>query len=156
MVEERRRIRIRKRGIDMFPWKLRARSVLALGVCGWVTATSGGSRSELGDPTKYLPIQSISYEFGSKLMSGYFVQEASTCLVTLMITENSDPEHLLPVTATRVRLVMNPGQIAGLDSEEGHSVNFTCGEAAATLVVDFGGRARLVAAQKRALPKSLK
>jgi hypothetical protein len=47
---------------------------------------------------------------------------------------------------------MNPGQIAGVDSEEGRSLNFTCGEGAATLVVDFGARARLVAAQKLALP----
>lgn len=139
----------------MFPWKLCTRSVLALGVCGWVTAASGGPRFESQGTTKYLPIQSISYQFGSQLMSGYFVQQASACLVTLMITENSDPEHLLPVTATRVRLVMNPGQIAGLDSEQGRSLNFTCGEGAATLVVDFGERARLVAAQKRALPKTL-
>jgi len=139
----------------MFPQKLCAGLVLALGICGWVTAASGGSRFELEGPTKYLPIQSISYEFGSKLMSGYFVREASTCLITLMITESSDPEHLLPVTATRVRLVMNSGQIAGLDSEEGRSLNLTCGEGAATLVVDFGDRARLVAAQKLALPKTL-
>ncbi len=83
------------------------------------------------------------------------LQEASTYLVTLMVTENSDPEHLLPVTTTRVRLMMNPGQIAGLDGEEGRSLNFTSGEGAATLVVDFGERARLVAAQKLALPKTL-
>lgn len=65
--------------------------------------------------TQYLPIQSISYEFGSKFVSGYFVQEAATCSVALMIIGKSDPEAELTTTATRVRLVLNPGQIAGLE-----------------------------------------
>ncbi|TIM69376.1 MAG: hypothetical protein E5Y60_15465 [Mesorhizobium sp.] len=93
-----------------------------------------------------------SYEFGSKFMSGYFVQEAATCFVALMIIEKSDPEAELTATATRVRLVLNPGQIAGVDSEEGYSVNLTCGMDATTLLVDVGARDKLVALQALALP----
>jgi hypothetical protein len=73
-------------------------------------------------------------------MSGYFLQHAVTCRVTVMIIEKSDPEQLPPFSATRVRLVLTPGQIAGLDSEEGRSLNFTCGEGAATLLVDVRER----------------
>jgi hypothetical protein len=50
---------------------------------------------------------------------------------------------------------MHPGQIAGLDSEEGNSLNLTCGEDAATLLVDFGERQRLVSLQTHALPTML-
>jgi hypothetical protein len=95
----------------------------------------------------YSPIQSIAYEFGSKAMSGYFVPQGSVCLVTLMISDKIDPDRPSPATAARVRLVLEPGQIAGLDSEEGRSLNLTCGGGAKTLVVNSGERSKLVAQQ---------
>ena len=123
----------------------------------WALAqpASSGSLGPMEGQTQYLPVQSISYEFGSKFMSGYFVQEAATCFVALMIIEKSDPEAELTATATRVRLALNPGQIAGLDSEEGHSINLTCGENAKTMLVDFGNRERVMALQALALPDDL-
>jgi hypothetical protein len=44
--------------------------------------------------------------------------------------------------------MLNPGQIAGLDSEEGRSLNLTCGEGATSLLVDVGERDRLVELQR--------
>ena len=61
-------------------------------------------------------------------MSGYFVDQAARCVVMLMVSEKSDPDTTPSTTATRLRLVLNPGEMAGLDSEEGRSLNFTCGE----------------------------
>ena len=95
----------------------------------------------------YGPIQSISYEFGSKALSGYFVSQDLVCLVTLMISGKFEPDRPSPATAARVRLVLEPGQIAGLDSEEGRSLNLTCGGGAKTLVVNSGERSKLVAQQ---------
>jgi hypothetical protein len=113
------------------------------------SAVSGESRlQEEGDV--YRPIQSISYEFGSKAMSGYFVQRNSVCAVTMMIVEKTDPDLPSP-TATRVRVMLDPGQVAGLDSEEGPSLSFTCGEDAATLVVSYGERDNLMAQQDLAI-----
>lgn len=130
-------------------------ATIAVGLSAWVPAASGGSPSPVEDKVVYAPIQSISYEFGSKSMSGYFVQQFDTCLVSLMIIEKSDPEELLPLSPTRVRLMLSPGQIAGLDSEEGRSLNLTCGVGATTLLVDVGERDRLVALQDRALRENL-
>jgi len=107
----------------------------------------GGSPSSSQSHAEYKPVQSISYEFGSKSMSGYFVQEDSACLVMLMIAEKGDPEMSLAPSPTRVRLALNPGQIAGLDSEEGRSLNVTCGADAATLIVDTGDTRKLIARQ---------
>jgi hypothetical protein len=101
---------------------------------------------------RYRPLQSISYELGSKITSGYFVQHSGKCLVSLMVIEKSLPEQALPFTAARVRLILNTGQIAGLDSEEGRSLNFTCGPNASALFVDAGERDRLVALQRISLP----
>ena len=110
-------------------------------------AAISGSPSSSQSHAEYKPVQSISYEFGSKSMSGYFVQEDSACLVMLMIAEKADPEMSLAPSPTRVRLALNPGQIAGLDSEEGRSLNVTCGADAATLIVDTGDTRKLIARQ---------
>jgi hypothetical protein len=116
-------------------------SAFAAGIAGsfWSSgwAVSGESRLQKEGDALYRPIQSISYEFGSKAMSGYFVQRNSVCVVTLMIAEKTDPDLPSP-TATRVRVMLDPGQVAGLDSEEGRSLSLTCGEDAATLAVSYG------------------
>lgn len=124
--------------------------MIALGLWVWVPSASSESNLPVEGPAQYLPIQSFSYNFGSKFVSGYFTQQGYRCFVTLMVTEKSDPEGMLPPSPTRVRLVLNPAQIAGLDSEEGRSLNFTCGEGATTLFVDVGERDALVNLQASA------
>jgi hypothetical protein len=119
----------------------------------WASAASAQSQSVKSE-AKYAPIQSVRYDFGSKSMSGYFVDQAKRCVVMLMVTEKGDPDAAPSSTATRVRLVLNPGQTAGLDSEEGRSLNFTCGEGAAALLVDSGERERLVELQTLSLSKT--
>ncbi len=72
----------------------------------------------------------------------------------LMVYEKTDADAAPSSTATRVRLVLNPGQTAGLDSDEGRSLNFTCGGGATALVVDTGDRAKLVELQRLSLQKT--
>jgi hypothetical protein len=119
----------------------------------WASAASAQSQSVKSEAT-YAPIQSVRYDFGSKSMSGYFVDQAKRCVVMLMVTEKGDPDAAPSSTATRIRLVLNPGQTAGLDSEEGRSLNFTCGEGATALLVDSGERERLVELQTLSLRKT--
>jgi hypothetical protein len=119
--------------------------MLALGQWAWVPPAAG--ESPLEDQARYQPVQSISYDLGSKKMSGYFVQQAGACVVILMVAERGDGEEPPALSPARVRLVLLPGQIAGLDSEEGRSLNVTCGSDAATLLVDTGETAKLAALQ---------
>lgn len=122
-----------------------------LAACLWacVPIASAGSPSAVEDKIVFAPIESIRYDFGSKSMSGYFVEQASFCHVTLMISEAADPDKSPPPSAARLRLVLAPGQIAGLDSEEGRSLNFTCGAGGRTLLVNAGETAKLVKLQAR-------
>jgi hypothetical protein len=120
----------------------------------WASQASSQPPAQLMDEVRYRPIDSIRYDFGSKAASGYFVEQAKKCVVTLMVYEKPDPDAASSNTATRVRLVLNPGETAGLDSEEGRSLNFTCGEGAAALVVDSGEREKLVELQKLPLGKT--
>jgi hypothetical protein len=125
---------------------------IAAGLCA--PAAAGQTRAPVKDQSTYAPIQIIRYDFGSKSMSGYFVGEAARCVVMLMVSEKSDPDTGASATATRVRLMLNPGETAGLDSEEGRSLNFTCGERATALLVDAGEREKLVELQRLSLVRT--
>lgn len=127
-------------------------ATIAVGVSA--AALSGQSPAPVKDEAKYAPIASIRYDFGSKSMTGYFVAQAAKCVVMLMVYEKGDPDTAPPSTATRLRLVLNPGQMAGLDSEEGRSLDFTCGEGATALLVDAGETEKLVELQRLALLKT--
>jgi hypothetical protein len=131
-------------------------STVAIAASFWVSgpAVSGGFPSEKEGVALFEPIQSISYTFGSKAVSGYFVQKNSVCLLTLMISERSDSDLPSP-TAARARIMLDPGQVAGLDSEEGRSLSFTCGQDAATLVVSYGGRDKLMSQQDLAIANTI-
>jgi hypothetical protein len=100
---------------------------------------------------EYVPVQAIDYHIGSKSILGYYVQANGACSLILMITEKIDLDTSAPLSAARVRLVLQPGAVAGLDSVEGHSLNFTCGRTAAKLLVDEGETNALMAQQKTAL-----
>jgi hypothetical protein len=97
--------------------------------------------------TEYVPVQAMSHDIGSKSMRGYFVQSNGACSVFLMITERINAEAPAPLSAARVRLVLQPGAVAGLDSAEGRSLNFTCDRAAAKLLVDEGETSALITQQ---------
>lgn len=128
---------------------------IAMSLWAWIPTASSGSPPSIDDEATYAPVQSISYEFGSKSVSGYFVQQSATCVVTLMIAEKSEAQESRPLSPTRVRLMLYPDQIAGLDSEQGRSLNFTCGDGAATLLVNVGARDRLVELQTLALQRTI-
>ncbi|MGH6927725.1 MAG: hypothetical protein ACREEV_05365 [Dongiaceae bacterium] len=105
---------------------------------GAVAAVATNAAPAAGDQATYKPMQSISHDLGSKSAIGYFLREAGECQIVLMIAENTDPEAGPMPSAARLRLALQPGQAAGLDSEEGRSIDLTCGAGAATLTVRSG------------------
>jgi hypothetical protein len=58
----------------------------------WASAASSQAAAPVKGEVKYVPMESISYDFGSKSMSGYFVDQAASCVVTLMVYEKGDPD----------------------------------------------------------------
>ena len=95
----------------------------------------GGKAADPGAEQVYKPIQAMSYVLGSKRAIGHFSQGDEACEVILMVAEVVDPEIATPTSAARLRLNLKPGQAAGLDSEEGQSIDMTCGPRAETLNV---------------------
>jgi hypothetical protein len=103
-----------------------------------VAAVAMSAAPAAGDEATYSPMQSISHDLGSKSAIGYFLRDAGECQIVLMIAENADPESGPLPSAARLRLALRPGQAAGLDSEEGRSIDLTCDDEAATLTVRSG------------------
>ncbi len=98
-------------------------------------AAVASNAAPAGDQATYKPMQSISHDLGSKSAIGYFLRESGECRIVLMIAEKADPEAGPMPSAARLRLALRPGQGAGLDSADGRSIDFACGDEAATLTV---------------------
>lgn len=109
-------------------------AVLAIAVVGPVSFAAKTPAAREGDAV-YNPIQSMSFIVGSKRASGYFTRGQDRCELTLMVAEAIDAETAPPQSAARLRVALLPGQMAGLDSEEGRSLELTCGPDAETLTV---------------------
>jgi len=113
---------------------------LIAGLAAVATVASSASTALPGETT-YMPMQAISHDLGSKAAIGYFVREAGACQVVMMIGEKTDAETASTSSAARLRLALLPGQRAGVDSEEGRSIDLTCGAGAETLTVHNGATA---------------
>jgi hypothetical protein len=129
--------------------RLIASTTLCFTIAGGAAAVD--PLAQASGQTIYLPVESISYEFGSKTTSGYFVREASACSLVLLVSEKSGLDSVPATSAARLRLTLNPGQVAGLDSAEGQSLNFTCGADARLLLVDAGDMDKLAEMQRAAM-----
>ena len=103
-----------------------------------VATVASSAQTAFPGETTYFPMQAISHDLGSKAAIGYFVREAGACQVVMMIGEKADAETVSTSSAARLRLALLPGQRAGVDSEEGRSIDLTCGEAADSLIVRNG------------------
>ena len=108
-----------------------------------VATVASNASTALPAETTYVPMQAISHDLGSKAAIGYFVREGGACQVIMMIGDKADAESASMSLAARLRLALLPGQRAGLDSEEGRSIDLTCGEAADTLIVHNGPTAEI-------------
>jgi hypothetical protein len=121
-------------------------AVIAIALAGAAGAEERSSSMQGGaqDLTTrtFEPIQSISYLLGSKRAIGYFEDSEGQCRVTLMIAEAVDPDVAMPTSATRLRLLMTPGQSAKLESVEGEAMVLTCGIEGRTVEVTLGSAPR--------------
>ena len=116
---------------NLFPRSAVLSAIVLLALCA--SAAAGPWRSH-GD--SYQPSQSISYDLGSKLVSGYFLQEDERCSLTMMVAERGDSDVPPQLSAARTRIVLDPRQQIVFDSEEGRSIRLTCGPSGAQMTAE--------------------
>ena len=131
--------------------RYRLAAVITVVFTACLFTSSSTASTEAAMSARYGVLQNFSHEFGSKFASGYFVREVDRCLITFKIAIKGATDSQSVETVAHIRFDLNPGQVLGLDSEEGQSLNLTCGANAAALTVASGGEDPLRAAQKRAL-----
>ena len=78
-------------------------------------------------PTTMKPLGATSLDVGSKHVVGYFINADGQCKLTLMIAdamrdENSEPS----AQVLRLRLMVEPGKPALVDTTEGRLLQFAC------------------------------
>jgi len=150
---------IQSQGQPAYPRTLRVKkaeryrlaAVITVVFTACLFTSSSTASTEAAMSARYGVLQNFSHEFGSKFASGYFVREVDRCLITFKIAIKGAMDSQSVETVAHIRFDLNPGQVLGLDSEEGQSLNLTCGANAAALTVASGGEDALRAAQKRAL-----
>ena len=149
-------MKLQSQGQPAYPRTLRVKKAERYRLAAVITVVftaclfTSSASTEAAMSARYGVLQNFSHEFGSKFASGYFVREVDRCLITFKIAIRATDSQSVE-TVAHIRLDLNPGQVLGLDSEEGQSLNLTCGANAAALTVASGGEDALRAAQKRAL-----
>jgi hypothetical protein len=84
----------------------------------------------------YRPIEGLSYNFGSKLAVGYFLQKDGTCALNLFLAENTGDDT--GPSAARLQFKVAPAESIKINSVEGQALEIKCGDGGATLEVRGG------------------
>lgn len=87
-----------------------------------LAANSGLSRADEPAIFAMTPLRAASLDVGSRHLVSYFVAAGGLCRLTVMIADAGAPE----APATRLRLAVDPGKAARVDTAEGKSVSFDC------------------------------
>lgn len=116
--------------------KLLGLSALAmfLGVTAGASVVTAGAAE--GNSRVYRPIDGLSYNFGSKLAVGYFLQRDGACALNLFLAENTGDDT--GPSAARLQVKVAPQESVKINSAEGHGLEIKCGDGAATLEVTDG------------------
>lgn len=91
-------------------------------------ATSMGlSAAESRSPATMKPLMAKSLDVGSKHIVSYFLNADGRCKLTLMIAEAARDENSeRPAQVLRLRLMVEPGRAALVDTTDGRLLQFAC------------------------------
>ena len=78
------------------------------------------------------PNEPILTTVGSKRVIAFYVPGSGTCAIQAVVWDRNDADA---ASAARVRVSLNPGQTAQIDSAENRSLTLQCGAYAETLAV---------------------
>jgi hypothetical protein len=92
-----------------------------------VAASMSPSAAESRSPMTMKPLKAISLDVGSKHVVGYFLNAEGQCKLTLMIADAVRDETSEPSTQImRLRLMVEPGRAALVDTTDGRLLQFGC------------------------------
>lgn len=99
-------------------------------------STLAGSLSAVAqDEIHFKPLQGVSLHLGSKHAVGYYVADAGSCQLTLVVGDEIQGDELPKTDSARFRAVVDAGRTARFDTGSGTELQFTCGPAATAMAV---------------------
>jgi hypothetical protein len=99
----------------------------ALGGALCLAASTGLSAAASRSPTAMKPLMATSLDVGSKHVVSYFLNADGHCKLTLMIADAARDEDSKPsAQVLRLRLMVEPGKAALVDTTDGRLLQFAC------------------------------
>jgi hypothetical protein len=88
------------------------------------------------------PHEPILTAVGGKRVIAFYMQDSGRCAVHAVAWDNANADSVIAKigpdpadSAVRVRITLNPGQMAHIDTADNESLNLQCGDNAATLAL---------------------
>ncbi|HEY8031471.1 MAG TPA: hypothetical protein VIF02_03570 [Methylocella sp.] len=121
----------------------RKKAIFAIAFVGIPATASLGVAPEAAPalPRTMRPLQGVSFDIGTKRAVSYFLSDGNSCKLTLMLAEIVHDGEVNGLTATRVRVAIEAGKAAQLDSVEGKTLEFKCHSGAHVMSVAASNQA---------------
>jgi hypothetical protein len=101
--------------------------IAAFGGALCLATSTGLSAAESWSPTTMKPLMAKSLDVGSKHVVSYFLNADGRCKLTLMIADAARDENSeRSAQILRLRLMVEPGRAALVDTTDGKLVQFAC------------------------------
>ena len=102
-------------------------AAVALGGALCLATSLDLSAAESRSPAIMKPMMATSLDVGSRHVVGYFLNAEGQCKLTLMIADAfRDDDHARPEQILRLRLLVEPGKSALVDTTDGRMLQFAC------------------------------
>jgi hypothetical protein len=99
----------------------------ALGGALCLATSLGLAAAESRSPTIMKPLMATSLDVGSKHVVSYFLNADGQCKLTLMIADAAgDDDNARSEQILRLRLMVEPGRAALVDTTDGRLLQFAC------------------------------
>ena len=111
------------------------KNIFSVGVVG--LALMGGAKPQAfaDEARSVAPARGLMLDVGSKHTVSYFVADEGKCNLTLMVGEKADENGDHGSVGTRVRVSIEGGRTARVETAEGKSLEFTCAKGATAMSV---------------------
>jgi len=84
-----------------------------------------------------VPAKGVSFDLGSKHAMTLFTTENGACHLTVVIAEQPDMDGMAGHTASRVKVTVQPGTPARVETAEGKALVFICEPGANSMKVEL-------------------
>ena len=116
--------------------RLAIKTVATVGVLGVALYAGAQPKAAAGNEARAVrPAQGLMLDVGSKHTVSYFVADSGKCNLTLMVGEKANEAGENSSVGARIRVAIDAGRSARVETAEGKSLEFACAAGARSMSV---------------------